>query len=212
MMVQTLPPHRRLQGFITFVQSLIYGLKYDYGNYQSYQNGFGGGLWSNATTYNKYDLVQYNFKVYYSIVNGNISHAPSDPAYWREVLPSFIGATERTKYSASKIVFEYALNKEFGTTFKQPPLVSDIYINNIAPAFTSFLVGIDTDTSDYVGLIGSSGYVTPTEIFTAASSYEFTINIPTAVYSALGTAAEQIIRKFADKYAIVGTFYNIVTY
>jgi hypothetical protein len=42
--------------------------------------------------------------------------------------------------------------------------------------------------------------------------FDFTINVPTAIYSGLGTNAEKIIRAQADKINMAGMNYNIATY
>jgi hypothetical protein len=108
------------------------------------------------------------------------------------------------------VVLEYALNKWFGTVFRQPPTLSDIYILNNAVLTPVFVVGASEDeSSDIFGDI-SSEFIIDDYDFTTA--YAFSIYIPTAVYDALGAAKESIVRNFADKYVIAGILYNITPY
>lgn len=208
-----LPPHRRLPRFIALAKGFANYIIYLYNYFLSYINGSTANNYDAGVTYGVGAVVVYNYKVYESIQASNTGNAPDgSPLYWMEMLPYFRGATERSLYQASKVVFEYALNRYFQTSFAQPPAISDIYIGDVAPTYPTFLVGLTEDESDSIGTTGSSGYITLSESFVTASSYRFIIYVPSALYSSLGSEAEVIIRNFADKYAIVGTTYTIVTY
>lgn len=71
-----------------------------------------------AGTYNKYDRVIYNKVVYESLINGNIDIPTS--TNWFQVQANFIGMSERILYTGNTLTLTYALNKWFGTTFRQP--------------------------------------------------------------------------------------------
>lgn len=208
-----LPPNRRLPRFKAIGYSFINYVAYLYNYFLYYMNGSIANNYDAGVTYSVGATVVYNFKMYESIQASNTGNAPDgSPLYWMEMLGYFRGANERALYQASKIVFEYALNRYFQTSFAQPPAISDIYIGDVVPTYPTFLVGLTEDESDSIGTTGSSGYITLTESFVTASSYRFIINVPSGLYSSLGSEAEIIIRNFADKYAIVGTTYTIVTY
>lgn len=208
-----LPPNRRLPRFIALAKGFANYVIYLYSYFVDYMNGTTANNYDAGVTYSAGSKVVYAYKVYESIQDSNTGNAPDgSPLYWMEMLPYFRGANERVKYQASKIVFEYALNRYFQTNFAQPPSVSDIYIGDLTPSYPTFLVGLTSDESDFVGTTGSTGYVTLSEEYVTASSYRFVINVPTSLYSSLGAEAETIIRNFADKYAICGTTYTIVQY
>lgn len=136
-----LPPNYRtvvhskwLQAFMDVMQYLRNKILGDYrtGSYYS--------TWS-AGTYNIHDRVMFEQVVYESLEDGNTDQPPSSK--WAVWLPSFIGADERKYFNGQKVVLEYALNRYYGTTFRQPPLVSDIYIDNLGSSIVGFVVGID---------------------------------------------------------------------
>lgn len=110
---------------------------------------------------------------------------------------------ERILFNGSKLVLEYALNKQYGTTFVQPPGVSDIYITLLSPAVDGFLVGNDeaycsavgaTDSPDWLGSIYTFNYLN-----------HFQINLPS------GFAPSQAsVRDFTNKYVPASIKFTIV--
>lgn len=216
-MIQLLPPHRRLQNFIIFLQSLAYPLVWNYNNFTDFLNGTSAGNYNFSTTYNIGTNVIYKFQVYQSLVNGNLGNYPdANPDKWLLVVDNFIGAYERMAYNPQKLVFEWALNHYFGTTFRQPGTgTSDIYILTTAPSYTSFVSFTTEDGTSDVFTVGAGGSaIYSTSIFASSTTYQYEIHIPVAVYTALGSASvrEAIVRNFADKYTIGGVKYIIVTY
>lgn len=125
-----------IQTFIAVVQYLRDKVLGDYRTGSNYDQ------WS-AGTYNIHDKVMYNQVVYESLIDGNTDTPPSEN--WAVWLPSFIGSDERKYFNGQKVVLEYALNKYYGTTFRQPPLVSDIYIDNLGVDIVGFVVGVDDE-------------------------------------------------------------------
>lgn len=163
-------------------------------------------------SYNRTDRVVYsNRKVYECIVNAGVGITPDNTTYWVKVNDNFIGASERVKYNAQKLLFEYALNKWFFVD----PLSDQIYIENNAVSGSFFLMGGQNgETSSKLAAtsISSGWYLgnvyTPTQ-------HDYTIYVPVAVFNAQGTTTtnrEQAIRNFADQYNLAGMIYNVVTY
>lgn len=182
------------------------------------------GYWNAATVYQKGDLVRSLQGVYESVSDGNVGNATGDPAYWRQVLESFIGYNERVKYTGRYLTLTYALNRHFGTTFRQPPYpspyggsgtFSDVYITTDAITRITFVSYPDAPSSSTVYPLRSTGFVTVTPAYAAASTFRLTIHMPTAVWSALGaddSIREATVRGIADRYVVAGTTYTIDTY
>lgn len=223
-----LPFRQRKPKWEAMAKAIVSQIKRMYRIFTGYMNGESFSAYNPVTPYAAGNCVQYNFKTWESLIDGNVGNTPDiSPSAWILRNSYFIGATERTKYNGRYITLTYALNRYFQTTFRQPPYpapydnglgggtFSDIYITNVAPAFNSFVVSTDDTPSSHVGTTGSTGLVSTVEIYTAASSYEFDINIPIAVFNALGAddpIRESIVRNFADRYVVSSTQYNVVTY
>jgi hypothetical protein len=105
---------------------------------------------------------------------------------------------------------EYALNKRFGTTYVNPPSVSPIYISNITPPVIVFRVGGIESISSSSYNNGSDSFVIDDYSFPLPAN--FTINIQTATYNALGSTKEKIVRMFVDRYVAIGLTYTITPY
>ena len=148
---------------------------------------------------------------------------------WIQVSPDFIGANERVLYNARNLTFEWALNKWFGTTFRQPGPLWNTYgndpINNPLETPDIYIIGTQESTDWYLApdeLASElypdtsvlSDYLTP-DNGTGVNPYDFTIYIPLNVYNALNPTPalrDGIVRAFADKINASGMKYNIVTY
>jgi len=207
-----IPPDKRTTNFVTLLQSVAKPLQYVRDLiFDSYKKGATAPDYV-AGVYAKYDQVVYNKSVYESLVDGN-NVAPSDLTKWKLIQANFIGVDERILYNGGKLILEYALNKWFDTTFLQPPLVSDIYLTTNPTLLSVFRVGYSEDESSSVADFASSENVFNDYLFTP--SIGLTINIPVAVFNALGAddaTREAVVRNFADKYVITGVFYDIQTY
>lgn len=126
---------------------------------------------------------------------------------------------KRLKYNGEKIVLEYALNIRFGGTFRQPPLVSDIYTENLTAVEVGFLIGETEAYSSTIGFTedyGNSFQLTALDAVSQGQSLRyveiFTIKIPTALYTPIGaTNAERnaIILEFVNKYIPIGLNFTI---
>ncbi len=153
----------------------------------------------------------------------------SNPFYWVKVQQNFIGAAERANYSCQKIIYEYALNKWFNTTFRQPVSgTSDIYIETntvddngfyfYSTNYESYFLPVTVRTTISRTM---SKYFYPPAAFTP--QYDFSIFIPVADYNALNSDfpvsagyntanRDSLVRGFADLLCPAGAFYSIITY
>lgn len=212
--IEMTSPDKRFAVDKAFIKSLINQVQVSHSIYlEDYRLGVTAPVWNIATTYNLGDRVIYKGSVYVSLTSANVGHLPTDITYWSLYQINFIGSTERVFYNGKKIVLEYALNRWFHTTFRQPPAVSDIFIETNIPPLTTLYVGYNEDNSGQIfsnHSVGDVVYSNNISVFNNA-----TINVPIAVYNALDPVPanrDKIIRAFADLYFVAGIIYNIVTY
>lgn len=184
----------------------------------TYSNGdFGTAAWSNATTYAVGDRVNYGKSIYECWTIPPTGTPPIDTNYWVLVQEKFTGINGRVQQTASKLIFEYALNEWFGTTFRQPVVgLSDIYITQNTAVNAVFFVGLtESESSNAVYENGEATAFINAENVSIAGVAHFTINMPVAVYTALGSTSlirEKTVRRFADSINLAGINYDIVTY
>ena len=112
--------------------------------------------------------------------------------------------SKRIKYDGSKIILEYALNKEFDTVFRQPPNISDIFISNLPPVARGFRIGLTEAHTSSVGLSGSSDSIGSSYPFAYVNNFQ--INIPSE------TADDPDVRSFVNKYIPYSLNFTIVQY
>jgi len=181
----------------------------------SYLDGdFVHGPFDILTDYSAGDRVKYGKAIYECWVPC-LGVLPTVSANWVLVQEKFTGLNGRLRQNAQKLVFEYALNEWFGTTFRQPVSgLSDIYIQQYNTTY-AFHVGIPEENSSFVDQNGSRAFefVFGTDIDVLGS--QFAIKIPVAVYNALGATSlirEKTVRRFADTINLAGIKYDIVTY
>lgn len=142
--------------------------------------------------------------------------------YWVQVYPDFVGANYRATFAPQKLMYEYALNLWFNTTFRQPSAgTSDIYITPLASALIQFYFYPNTFKSYFLPATESLTDLVPvtSDFFfpsnNTALQNNFTIYIPVAVYNALSNNAglrEGVVRAFADRLCPAGAYYNVATY
>ena len=179
-------------------------------------------LFNSATNYNANDYVRYGRATYFCILTPAISlfPLPTNLTYWYKISDDYIGLKERSKYSAQKVMLEFALNRRFSPTTITPPFSASnvsIYITNNANnptvlysargnVYTSTWTAPKSSTSFWYSILGNPNITT---------FYNFTIHVPTAIMTAINpTLAEAIfvISQEVDKYKLAGTTYNIVQY
>ena len=198
----------------TYIKTLTSGLLSAFNRmYQIFYKSMIGDTpattWS-AGTYTAGAHVKYKNGSVYECMVSSTTAEPTASTDWLRILDSFIGSDESQNFNATKLELEYALNKRFGTTCVNPPSVSPIYISNITPQIIVFRVG-------GIESISSSSYNNISDTF-VINDYSFpplanfTINIQSSVYNALGTTKEQIVRKFVDRYNTIPLTYTITTY
>lgn len=210
--VELLPPDKRTPIEVSWWRAVVKQLDWVRRNiFVDYKTGSVYPDWG-VGSYNKGDRVIYGQSVYESLVSSNTA-VPTDSTKWRIYQLYFIGTDERILYNGQNLVLNYALNKRFETNFRQPPLVSDIYFTINTPLPLPFSVGSIEGNSSTVFNTGSSESVINYYNFT--TFYNFVINIPVAVWTALSTdvnARNKIISNFVNQYLPVGINYQIQTY
>lgn len=203
-----MPPDKRLPKLLTLAKSLLSALQTSIDYYKLYREGDVYTPWDILTAYLIGDIVYYQGKNYIALQD-HTGRPPFDIAYWAIQNPSSIGSDERVRYQPNKLIFEYALNKYFGTTFRQPPLQSDIYITNTAYFNPSKIIGGVESNSSVVYSNRSDGVII--NDYFVQLPYSFEINIPTLVYAGAG-GNDAAIRQFADKITVAGKSYIITQY
>ena len=204
-MFELLPPDKRGVFNYSWVKAIGSPIEYmrnkilvDYKTGSSYADWVSG-------TYAKGEIVTYKKVLYESKVDGNTDTPPSNN--WSLYLNSFIGSDDRIKYNGQKVVLEYALNQYYKTVFRQPNLVSDIYIETLGYTLQGFLIAKTEPYCSTVGQTTSSGFVGSLTPF--LQTYNFTIWFPTAVYAATN---EQEVRNFVNKIIPISLNFSIDTY
>jgi len=206
--IDLLPPDKRDPQPVTLLQTLLKPLQWCrdlvLGNYKT---GATASPYAPGS-YNKYEQVLFQKSVYESLIDSNTDD-PTITTNWRLIQSNFIGVDERIKYNGQTIILEYALNKEFGGTFRQPgsSSFSDIYITNVAAVLAGFRIGEDETDASSIGQTTSSDSIGGTYPFVQV--YNFQINFLDTLYALTN---EKAVRNFVDKYIPVSLNYTIVTY
>jgi hypothetical protein len=214
--INFLPSKKRLPVYSAFARVLLKPLQILYSTmFGTFKNGNNAANWSNATAYVVGNQVKYIDKAIYQCWVAHTNKIPTDTAYWFKIQDKFVGIEPRMKYNAHHLLFEWALNEWFGTTFVNTPGASDIYITNNSIIDTAFWVGITESESSVVSYnnVDISGWIQAENLNNTV--YYFTINVPTSVWTALDTDPtnrDKIISTFADNYVYAGINYDITTY
>ncbi len=218
------PPNHRDNYFIAWIRGLYSQIKRKYKIFTEFCNGTTSTYWNVSTVYSFEQEAIIDYKVYKSLINGNVGNTPSSsPDSWELILDSPIGVYESATYSCKKLVLEFALNKFFIKQlldngfigYRTPdsplnPTNSDIYIQDFTPPVLSF-VSFDTENgTSYSSDLTSDTGSFDVEILSGASTYFFKVFIPLSVYSSIGD--ETIIRNFINQYVPPGLLYTIQTY
>ncbi|QTE37483.1 hypothetical protein J3L18_31040 [Mucilaginibacter gossypii] len=212
--IELLPPDKRYPQTVHWVQNLLKStVQFLRDNLlDGYRNGSTAPLYA-AGTYGYGSYVQYQKGVYVSLI-GNNNDLPTVSASWYKVQDNFIGLNERLSYNGQKIVLEYALNRWFNTTFRQPGTgLSDIYLTTNPQPVSPFVVGYTPENSSVIYKDRSNEFV--------VNEYDFgvipnlTINLQVDFYNSLANNdanRDGVVRSFADQYVTAGITYNIETY
>jgi hypothetical protein len=153
--VENTPPDKRFTFNINFVWSLLAPLQWTFDLFFR--------LWHETTitvpqyttgTYNINDKVIYLGQIYSSNINSNTDRPTS--TNWTLIQDDFISVSDRLKITSGKLIQTFALNRQFGTTFRLPTTttddttISDIYIVNNNPIDGNFYVGYNEDECSVV--------------------------------------------------------------
>lgn len=190
--------------------------------FDAYDVNEGDALYDNGTTYSIGDRVAYTDNAVYECqVNGTVG-VPPDPSnrdtIWWLVSPDYRGVQNRVLFNSQRLNFETVINQFFRTTYKQPPLQSDIYIGTNQLNNFVFIVGVDEGESSRSFALEQfcSQFIIDDYDFDGDA---FTIYVPESggsplpgFYSSLQPGADAKIRNVADKLVIAGIKYNITTY
>jgi hypothetical protein len=212
--VDLLPPDKRYTRMVKWLYNLVTPLETDHARiFDDYKTGNDTyPVYFFSALYGKGAIVRYGEGLYISLINSNY-FPPTEPTAWSVYSPSFIGVDERLKYTHEKIILEYALNRRYETTFRQPPDLPDIFIETNTPPYGPFIVGGTEVISSISYRLESTDYII--DGYSFAAFYSYTIYMPVAVFEAQGTndvLREKTIREFVDKYNTIGLTYNIQTY
>lgn len=210
--IELLPPDKRYTKNIAFIQSLLTGVQWIrdliFGSY--YEGAQEVGISDYAPgTYNYLEKVIYNKKVYLSLDNNNTA-APTDTTIWLLIQDNFIGIKERILYCGSKLVLEYALNKQFDTVFRQPPNQSDIYIGNLSSTPDGFFIAETEPNCSAVGATTSTDLIGNQLPFVYLNNFQ--INIPILALDISIDANYKAVGNFVDKYIPASLKYTVVNY
>jgi len=180
-------------------------------------------LFNGATNYTIYNTVRYGRAAYWCIKTPptGLFPLPTDTTYWYKILDDYIGLNERSKYSAQKVMLEYALNRRFSPSTITPPFSSSIpsiYIVNhlvnlvgvlySAPSGTNTNTWVAPNTSNRFWY-SSLGNPSTTTV------YNYTIYVPAAILSAIDSnpvQAKAIIEQEANRYNLAGIKFDIQSY
>ena len=175
-----------------------------------------------TTNYNVNDIARYGRASFLCILTPPIGlfPLPTNATYWYLILDDYIGLNETSKYSAQKVMLEYALNRRFSPSTITPPFSSSnvsIFITNnanspvilwSAPSGTNTFTytAPNSSISFWYSILGNPT-ITPT--------YSYTINVPTAIMTAISTTfteAQYIVTQEANRYSLAGITFNIIQY
>jgi hypothetical protein len=211
--IEALPVNKRLTKWANWLFVLTYPITWLKNvTYGVFKSSYNPSTWS-AGTYNNGDVVEYLFKTYISLIDGN-TDVPTT-SNWELISNNWRGVDERVYFTANKGTFEYALNLFFRGVWTDIT-TKDIYIENNVIESGFFRVGLSTTEaqSTFVGLtLSSEPIAEDPENYGEQASY--TIFVKESIFNGLGstdTERENTVRSFADRYNIAGLFYSVEKY
>lgn len=214
--IELLPPDKRYPVNISLIQGLLKPLQWARDSFFStYYEGSSAPIYT-AGTYAYGDEVIYQKKVYSSLKSAN-TDSPTVATSWYLKSDNFIGLKERVLFDGGKLVLEYALNKEFSGTFRQPTTPqgitdtkSDIYITNDTSVKYGFFVGQTEPFSSSVGQTTASDYIGSANPYVYLNN--FIIHIPTSLLNIGTTSNYKSVSNFVNQYIPSSINFTIVNY
>jgi len=210
--IEILPPDKRKPRTLQLINALLSPLQWARNLlFGSYYNGLIASDYE-VRTYHYLEQATYQKRVYVSLIESNINPPlpMTVPATWLLIQDNFIGVKERILYNGSKLVLEYALNKQFDSVFRQPDVLSDIYITNDTPVIDGFLVGITEPYCSSVGQTTSSDAIGGN--LPSVYLNNFIIHIPATVLDLTISGNAEAVHNFVDKYIPASIRYEIINY
>jgi len=210
--IEILPPDKRKPRTLQLIDALLSPLQWSRNLlFGSYYNGLIAPGYT-VKAYKYLEQATYQKRVYVSLIESNINPPlpMTVPATWLLIQDNFIGVKERILYNGSKLVLEYALNKQFNSVFRQPNALSDIYITNDTPVIDGFLVGITEPFCSSVGQTTSSNAIGGD--LPSVYLNNFIIHIPTATLNLTVSGNTEAVHNFVDKYIPASIRYEIINY
>lgn len=205
---ELMPPDKRDNNTVILVQSILSGMQWCRNMlFTSYKTGATAPNYATGT-YALYSMVVYQKAVYYSLVALNTA-LPSDATKWLKVQDNFLGVDQRVLFNGQNLVLEYALNLQFGGTFRPPgsSSPSDINMVNVAAVVAGFRVGKTEPFSQSVGQTLSSATIGNPYPFVQINNFQ--INFLTALFI---LTTDKAVRNFVNLYIPISLNYTIVTY
>ena len=204
---ELLSPDKRDSNSLVIIRSLLTSLQWCRDLlFTSYKTGSQAQAFA-VGHYKMYDQVIYNKAVYYSLIDLNTDLPTA--ATWLKIQDNFLGVDERVKFNGQNIVLEYALNQQFGGTFRPPgsSSLSDIYLTNAPFTAAGFRIGQTEVFSTSVGQTISSDQIGLRYSFIQVSNFQ--INIKSSVFSLTN---EPTIRDFVNNYIPISLNFIVTPY
>lgn len=216
--VELLPVHKRVDNIENILYSLLKPLNENETFFTWLREGSGAPDYNPATVYVFGETANYQRRSYYRnefTIGYSAGIAPNNTTYWTRVLDNNIGLSTRIRFTPQKILMEYALNIIFGTSFNQPPALSDIYIENNNTDDSNFFIGqLDIDTANISETDQLADYFIA-EIDGNLAASDFTVFVPVAVWTALAATTQErnnIILSVVNKLKLFGYIADVQTY
>ena len=248
------PVSRRQPKWLAWLTALLSPVQWEHDLiFNNYADGSTYPDWVSGNNYSYLDRIIFTDNSVYELQNiagltSDTITPPADPTNWLKVADSFIGMREQMNYNFQKLKLEMALNRYFRvspysliewavtfsgtvpTTHAAPPY-TQIYIVPTRNTLTNFWLsngGIGSLTS-YMPRSSNYSRFYLGNAYSAYSVYQFTVYVPTAVYSTIGAnqppgatspditdpsplSAGGAIRGVINKYALAGSVFQIVLY
>ena len=209
-----LPPMLRQPSQVGWMNSLAIPMQYDHDRlFHDFISGSSiYAFYNNATSYVGGDKIVYINRGVYESISGSTGVLPTDITKWNQYLPNYIGAIERSEYSAQKYLYEYALNRWFevsgittSTVFSSAN--TNIYITTNVASSQRFVLGNTGPYSSDLNNISSNAMAFMGNTYVVPTFNDYTIWVPTYVTTTLTD-----VRAFSDMVNISGMQYNVVNY
>lgn len=206
------PPIKRLPKYLAWLKSLTTPIQTAWNNlFLDYKKGSTYTYYNSLSTYNIGVKVIYTDNKVYECISTSTGNDCLDQVYWTKINDNFIGADERITYNSQIIIIERALNK----WFRNLTGTDQIYIGTNQITTSVFVMAQTGTYSSYMASDSSFSTSYMGEAPSFSSQYNFTVYVPSALYSTLGSNPvnrENAIRSFVDKYSLAGITYNVNTY